>query len=75
MTQESHRSRLKDLLARGKAQGYLTYTEVNEFLPADVGGDSEKIDDVITMINDMGIRVAETAPDAEELLTMLATSQ
>jgi len=69
MTQESRRSRLKDLIARGKEQGYLTYTEVNEFLPADVGGDgSEKIDDVITMINDMGIRISEGAPSADELM-------
>ncbi len=68
MAQESRRSRLKDLIARGKEQGYLTYTEVNEFLPADVGGDSEKIDDVITMINDMGIRISEGAPNADELM-------
>jgi RNA polymerase primary sigma factor len=68
MTQESRRSRLKDLIARGKEQGYLTYTEVNEFLPADVGGDTEKIDDVITMINDMGIRISEGAPNADELM-------
>lgn len=68
MTQESRRSRLKDLIARGKEQGYLTYTEVNEFLPADIGGDSEKIDDVITMINDMGIRISEGAPNADELM-------
>jgi len=69
MTQESRRSRLKDLIARGKEQGYLTYTEVNEFLPTDVGGDSsEKIDDVITMINDMGIQISEGAPNADELM-------
>lgn len=68
MTQDSRRSRLKDLIARGKEQGYLTYTEVNEFLPTDVGGDSEKIDDVITMINDMGIRISEGAPNADELM-------
>jgi RNA polymerase primary sigma factor len=72
MTQESRRtSRLKDLIARGKEQGYLTYAEVNDYLPSDVGGDQEKIDDVITMINDMGIRISENIPNADEL--MIAT--
>lgn len=67
MDQEQQRSRLKELIARGKEQGYLTYAEVNDHLPADIA-DPEQIEDIIGMINDMGIRVAEVAPEAEELL-------
>src|SRR5438477_9334636 len=64
---ESQKSRLKELIARGKEQGYLTYAEVNDHLPADIT-DPEQIEDIISMINDMGIRVSEIAPEAEELL-------
>lgn len=67
MDQEQQRSRLKDLIARGKEQGYLTYAEVNDHLPPDIA-DPEQIEDIISMINDMGIHVSEVAPDAEELL-------
>lgn len=64
---ESQKSRLKDLITRGKEQGYLTYAEVNDHLPADIT-DPEQIEDIIGMINDMGIRVSEDAPEMEELL-------
>ncbi|RDI41527.1 RNA polymerase sigma factor RpoD [Aquicella lusitana] len=64
---ESQKSRLKELINRGKEQGYLTYAEVNDHLPADIT-DSEQIEDIISMINDMGIRVSEEAPEMEELL-------
>lgn len=64
---ESQKSRLKDLITRGKEQGYLTYAEVNDHLPADIT-DPEQIEDIISMINDMGIRVSEDAPEMEELL-------
>src|SRR5579871_2800260 len=67
MDQEQQRSRLKELIARGKEQGYLTYAEVNDHLPPDIA-DPEQIEDIIGMINDMGIMVAEVAPEAEELL-------
>jgi RNA polymerase primary sigma factor len=67
MDQEQQRSRLKDLIAKGKEQGYLTYAEVNDHLPPDIA-DPEQIEDIISMINDMGIRVAEVAPDVDELL-------
>jgi RNA polymerase primary sigma factor len=67
MDQEQQRSRLKELIARGKEQGYLTYAEVNDHLPADIA-DPEQIEEIISMINDMGIRVSEVAPEAEELL-------
>ncbi|MDH4048035.1 MAG: RNA polymerase sigma factor RpoD [Gammaproteobacteria bacterium] len=58
---------LKELIARGKEQGYLTYTEVNDHLPSGIV-DPEQIEDIVNMINDMGITVHEKAPDAESLL-------
>ena len=60
-------SRLKDLIAKGKDQGYLTYSEVNDHLPEDIS-DPDQVEDIIQMINDMGIQVFEVAPDADELL-------
>ncbi len=60
-------SRLKDLIARGKEQGYLTYSEVNDHLPQDIS-DPDQVEDIIQMINDLGIQVFESAPDADELL-------
>ena len=60
-------SRLKELIAKGKEQGYLTYAEVNDHLPEDIA-DPEQVEDIIRMINDMGIAVSEIAPDAETLL-------
>ena len=59
-------SRLKELIARGKEQGYLTYAEVNDHLPQDIA-DPDQVEDIIRMINDMGISVTEVAPDAETL--------
>ncbi|WP_334109153.1 RNA polymerase sigma factor RpoD [Methylobacillus sp.] len=61
------RTRLKTLIVLGKERGYLTYAEINDHLPDDVQ-DSEQIDGIIGMINDMGIQVYEEAPDAEALL-------
>ncbi|HDZ54965.1 MAG TPA: RNA polymerase sigma factor RpoD [Pseudomonas xinjiangensis] len=60
-------SRLKELIARGREQGFLTYAEVNDHLPEDIS-DPEQVEDIIRMINDMGITVFETAPDADALL-------
>ena len=60
-------SQLKLLIARGKEQGYLTYTEVNDHLPNDIV-DPEQIEDIVNMINDMGITVYEQAPDAESIV-------
>ncbi|NIB44632.1 RNA polymerase sigma factor RpoD [Pseudomaricurvus alkylphenolicus] len=60
-------SRIKELIARGKEQGYLTYAEVNDHLPEDIS-DPDQVEDIIQMINDMGIQVFETAPDADTLL-------
>ena len=60
-------SEIKQLIQKGREQGYLTYSEVNDLLPDDVV-DSEQIEVIIGMINDMGITVHEIAPDAETLL-------
>ncbi|MEE8320258.1 MAG: RNA polymerase sigma factor region1.1 domain-containing protein, partial [Gammaproteobacteria bacterium] len=60
-------SQLKLLIAKGKEQGYLTYHEVNDHLPAGIV-DPEQIEDIINMINDMGITVHETPPDRDILM-------
>src|SRR5690625_2656314 len=66
-TAKQHQSRIRELIVRGKEQGYLTYAEVNDHLPEDIS-DADQVADIIQMINDMGIRVYETAPDADTLL-------
>ncbi|WP_334132837.1 sigma-70 family RNA polymerase sigma factor, partial [Silanimonas lenta] len=66
-------SEIKKLISKGLEQGYLTYAEVNDHLPDDVV-DPEQIEDIIGMINSMGIEVHEVAPDAETLLLTDATS-
>jgi RNA polymerase primary sigma factor len=63
---QNPQSQLKLLVIKGKEQGYLTYAEVNDHLPAEIV-DSEQVEDIIQMINDMGIKVVETAPDADEM--------
>jgi RNA polymerase primary sigma factor len=60
-------SSLKSLIAKGKEQNYLTYAEVNDHLPQSIS-DPDQVEDIIQMINDMGIKVYETAPDADALL-------
>jgi RNA polymerase primary sigma factor len=67
MNYEQQESQLKLLIARGKEQGFLTYREVNDHLPDEIV-DPEQIEDIIAMINDMGIPVHEIAPDADTLL-------
>ncbi len=67
MSEQQQQSRIKDLINRGREQGYLTYDEVNDHLPDDIS-DPDQVEDIIQMINDMGIRVYEVAPDADELL-------
>ena len=64
---EARRTRLKNLIVLGKERGYLTYAEINDHLPDDML-DAEQIENIISMINDMGIQVYDEAPDAETLL-------
>lgn len=61
----TQQSRLKDLISKGREQGYLTYAEVNDHLPDEIS-DPEQIEDIIGMINDMGIAVHETAPESDD---------
>src|SRR6267378_6466106 len=70
---DERQSQLKLLIAKGKEQGYLTYAEVNDHLPSEIV-DPEQIEDIVNMINDMGIPVYEKAPDAESLLLTDATA-
>ena len=66
---KNQQSSLKELIARGKEQGYLTYAEVNDHLPDGIV-EPEQIEDIIRMINDMGIKVHESAPaeDSDDIL-------
>ncbi len=64
---EDQQSSIKQLIAKGKEQGYLTYAEVNDHLPSGIV-DPEQIEDIVSMINDMGINVHEQAPDVDSLL-------
>ncbi|MET0658001.1 MAG: RNA polymerase sigma factor RpoD, partial [Steroidobacteraceae bacterium] len=64
---DERQSQLKLLIARGKEQGFLTYVEVNDHLPSEIV-DPEQIEDIVNMINDMGIPVYEKAPETEALL-------
>ncbi len=65
MDQQQQQSQLKQLIAKGKEQGFLTYAEVNDHLPDSIV-EPEQIEDIVRMINDMGISVYESAPDADE---------
>src|SRR3989304_854345 len=67
MDQETQRSQLKKLIIQGKAQGFLTYREINDHLPEDVH-DTDQIEAVVNMINDMGIAVDDAAPAPDSLL-------
>ncbi len=67
MDQETQRSQLKKLIIQGKEQGFLTYREINDHLPEDVH-DTDQIEAVVNMINDMGIAVYDEAPDPDTLL-------
>lgn len=71
--EQTPQSQLKLLVAKGKEQGYLTYAEVNDHLPQDIV-DSDQIEDIIQMINDMGIQVVESAPDADDLMMSETTA-
>ena len=65
-------SRIAELIVKGREQGYLTYADVNDHLPDDIS-DPDQVDEIIGMINDLGLQVHETAPDADTL--MLAESE
>jgi RNA polymerase primary sigma factor len=60
-------SKIAELIVKGREQGYLTYADVNDHLPEDIS-DPDQVDEIIGMINDLGLQVHETAPDADDLL-------
>jgi RNA polymerase primary sigma factor len=68
MNQQSQQSQLKQLISKGKNKGYLTYAEINDHLPSNIV-EPDQIEDIISMINDMGIEVHEVAPDADSLMS------
>ncbi|MDO4430814.1 MAG: RNA polymerase sigma factor RpoD [Lonepinella koalarum] len=65
--EQNPQSQLQLLIAQGREQGYLTFAEVNDHLPEELV-DTDQIEDIIQMINDMGIQVLETAPDADDII-------
>ena len=60
-------SKIAELIEKGREQGYLTYADVNDHLPEDIS-DPDQVDEIIGMINDLGLQGHETAPDADDLL-------
>jgi len=67
MSEQTQQSRIKELIARGREQGYLTYAEVNDHLPNDIS-EPDQVEEIIQMINDLGIQVFEQAPDADDII-------
>ena len=67
LTAEEQRARLRQLILQGKDRGYITYAEINDALPDDMS-DAEQIDNIVNMIQGLGIQVTEEAPDADSLL-------
>ena len=67
MDSTSKKTELKRLIVKGKEQGFLTYREINDHLPEDMN-DTDQIESVVNMINDMGIDVFDAVPDADSLL-------
>jgi RNA polymerase primary sigma factor len=63
---EKPQSDLKKLVLKGKAQGFLTYAEINDHLPENMH-DTDQIEVVVNMINDMGIEVVDKAPDTDNI--------
>ena len=74
MDSSSKKSELKRLILKGKEQGFLTYREINDHLPEDMN-DTDQIESVVNMINDMGIDVFDSVPDADTLLHKAAADK
>ena len=74
MDSSSKKTELKRLILKGKEQGFLTYREINDHLPEDMN-DTDQIESVVNMINDMGIDVFDAVPDADTLLHKAASDK
>ena len=66
-------SRIAELIDKGREQGYLTYADVNDHLPEDIS-DPDQVDEIIGMINDLGLQVHEKAPEKDDMLVNDAES-
>lgn len=73
MDSQTKQSELKRLIIKGKEQGFLTYREINDHLPEDMH-DTDQIETVVNMINDLGIEVFDNAPDPDSLLLKTASA-
>lgn len=71
MDANAKQSELKRLIIKGREQGFLTYREINDHLPDDMN-DTDQIEAVVNMINEMGIDVYDSVPDADSLLLKTA---
>ena len=71
MDTQAQQLELKRLIIKGKEQGFLTFPEINDNLPGDKN-DTDQIETVVNMINDMGIEVFDKAPDPDSLLLKTA---
>jgi RNA polymerase primary sigma factor len=74
MATEKQTSQIKILILKGKEQGYLTYGEVNDHLPDDII-ETDSVEDIIQMINDMGIQVLEEAPEEDSIILNDSTAK
>ena len=72
MDTQAQQLELKRLIIKGKEQGFLTFREINDHLPGDMN-DTDQIETVVNMINDMGIEVFDKAPDPDSLLLKTAS--
>ena len=60
-------SKIAELIEKGREQGFLTYDDVNDHLPEDIS-DPDQVEEIIGMINDLGLQVHEKAPDLDTLM-------
>ena len=60
-------SKIAELIEKGREQGFLTYDDVNDHLPDDIS-DPDQVEEIIGMINDLGLQVHEKAPDLDTLM-------
>ena len=63
---EEKQGPLQLLLAKGKKEGFITYAELNEQLPKGIV-EADRLEEIVEMINDLGISVRVRAPSPEEI--------
>ncbi|HHS99481.1 MAG TPA: RNA polymerase sigma factor RpoD, partial [Thiomicrospira sp.] len=67
MTKVERKQQLIDLIERAKELGYLTFADVNDVLPDDI--EEDQLGQVLTILKDFGIKLFDSPPDEDELLT------